>query len=233
MVSVLHQDGPELVPALRAAYTAMTRHGQDDLLALRGLPADLDEKTLQKINALPERLVEIAGRKDESQVEEARAARMLAVLIGVIEADVLAGVKVVSATANYDKSLPTAVLDGKWDTEDVATGWQHVLNKPGTIILDLGTEKTVTAVRVWNYNGQGQRDRGWKEVDVFVSKSRTDLTPEFSGIIPRAPGANDQPDFSIVLPVDQVNGRYVILKARSLWSPSTFAGLSEIQVIGY
>ena len=94
-------------------------------------------------------------------------------------------------------------------------------------------------MRVWNYNGSGQRDRGWKEVDVFVSNSRTDLTPEISGIIPRAPGAvvppgaPAPPDFSILLPVDQVQGRYVILKARSLWAPSSFAGLAEIQVIGY
>ena len=85
----------------------------------------------------------------------------------------------------------------------------------------------------WNYNGSGQRDRGWKEIDIFVANSRTDLTPEISGIVPRAPGANLQPDFSIVLPVDQVRGRYVILKAKSLWSPSNFAGLAEIQVIGY
>jgi hypothetical protein len=113
------------------------------------------------------------------------------------------------------------------------------LGKPGTIILDLGSEKTVTAIRVWNYNGSGQRDRGWKEVDVFVANSRTDLTPETSGIIPRAPGtvvaagAPPHPDFSIQLPVDQVQGRYVILKAKSLWVPSSFAGLAEIQVIGY
>ena len=88
-------------------------------------------------------------------------------------------------------------------------------------------------MRVWNYNGSGQRDRGWKEDDVFVSNSRTDLIPEASGTIPRAPGANDTPDFSIQLPVDQVRGRYVILKAKSLWAPSNFAGLSEVQVIGY
>ena len=163
----------------------------------------------------------------------AAAARRLAVLIGVFEPAVLQGGKVAAAVGQLEDSSASAVIDGKWDAEDLKTGWRHSLAKPGTIILDLGSEKTVAAVRVWNYNGGGQRDRGWKEVEVFVSNSRTDLTPEASGVIPRAPGANDTPDFSIQLPVDQVRGRYVILKAKSLWAPSNFAGLSEVQVIGY
>ena len=233
LLSTLHIDGPELEPALRAAFTAMSRHGQDDLIALRGLPGEVDAATAQLLAKLPTRLSEVASRTDKMQTTTARAARMLAVLIGAIEPALLEGVKVASSVGEYQESSHSAVLDGKWDAGDPMTGWQHPLGKPGTIVLDLGSEKTVTAVRVWNYNGDGQRDRGWKEVDVFVANSRTDLTPDISGTIPQAPGANDQPDFSILLPVDQVAGRYVILKARSLWSPSGFAGLAEIQVIGY
>ena len=239
LLKSLHTDGPELEPALRAAYTAMSLHGQDDLVALRGLPANVDQATAELLIKLPGRLVEVAARKEPEQAATATAARVLAVMIGAIEPAPLAGVKVAFSVGQYDDSPATAVVDGKWDAEDLMTGWRHSLEKPGTIILDLGTEKTVTAVRVWNYNGSGQRDRGWKEVDVFVSNSRTDLTPEISGIIPRAPGAvvppgaPAPPDFSILLPVDQVQGRYVILKARSLWAPSSFAGLAEIQVIGY
>jgi hypothetical protein len=211
----------------------MSRHGQDDLVALRGLPSEVDATTVELLAKLPGRLSEVASRKDKEQAASARAAKKLAVLIGTIEPAPLEGIKVASSVGVYEKSSHSAVLDGKWDAEDPMTGWQHPLGKPGTIILDLGTEKTVTAVRVWNYNGGGQRDRGWKDVDVFVANSRTDLTPEISGTIPRAPGASDQPDFSILLPVDQVTGRYVILKAKSLWAPSSFAGLAEIQVIGY
>ena len=233
LLATLHQDGPELESALRAAFTAMSRHGQDDLVALRGLPSEVDETTVELLAKLPGRLSEVALRKDKEQAGAARAAKKLAVLIGTIEPAPLEGIKVASSVGVYAKSSHSAVLDGKWDAEDPMTGWQHPLGKPGTIILDLGSEKTVTAVRVWNYNGGGQRDRGWKDVDVFVANSRTDLTPEISGTIPRAPGASDQPDFSIVLPVDQVTGRYVILKAKSLWAPSSFAGLAEIQVIGY
>ena len=233
LLRLLHADGSELEPALRAAFTAMARHGQDDLVALRGLPADIDDATADLLAKLPERLTQVAARKGEEHAAAAAAARMLAVLIGASEPAVLQGVKVASSVGQLEDSSAAAVVDGKWDAEDLKTGWRHSLAKPGTIILDLGSEKTVVAVRVWNYNGGGQRDRGWKEVDVFVSNSRTDLTPEASGVIPRAPGANDTPDFSIQLPIDQVRGRYVILKAKSLWAPSNFAGLSEVQVIGY
>lgn len=233
LLPTLHADGPELEPALQAAYTAMSRHGQDDLVALRGFRGEVDAATSELLVKLPGRLTEVAARKDKKQAATARAARLLAVLVGAIQPAPLKGVKVASSIGQFDDGPATAVLDGKWDADDVKTGWRHPLGKPGAIVLDLGSEKTVTAVRVWNYNGSGQRDRGWKEVDVFVANSRTDLTPEISGIVPLAPGANLQPDFSIVLPVDQVRGRYVILKARSLWAPSSFAGLAEIQVIGY
>ena len=233
LLRLLHADGSELEPALRAAFTAMSRHGQDDLVALRGLPAGIDDATADLLAKLPERLTQVAARKGDEHAAAAAAARMLAVLVGVSEPAVLQGVKVAAAVGQLEDSSASAVIDGKWDAEDLKTGWRHSLAKPGTIILDLGSEKTVAAVRVWNYNGGGQRDRGWKEVEVFVSNSRTDLTPEASGVIPRAPGANDTPDFSIQLPVDQVRGRYVILKAKSLWAPSNFAGLSEVQVIGY
>lgn len=239
LLETLFTDGKELEPALRAAYTAMSRHGQDDLVALRGLPAQVDQATAELLIKLPVRLVELSALSKPEQATTARAAKRLAVLIGVIEPAAFVGVQVVSSVGQYDDSPAAAVVDGKWDAETLQSGWRHPLGKPGTIILDLGSEKTVTAIRVWNYNGSGQRDRGWKEVDVFVANSRTDLTPETSGIIPRAPGtvvaagAPPHPDFSIQLPVDQVQGRYVILKAKSLWVPSSFAGLAEIQVIGY
>ena len=239
LLETLFTDGKELEPALRAAYTAMSRHGQDDLVALRGLPGQVDQATAELLIKLPVRLVELSALSKPEQATTARAAKRLAVLIGVIEPAAFVGVQVVSSVGQYDDSPAAAVVDGKWDAETLESGWRHPLGKPGTIILDLGSEKTVTAIRVWNYNGSGQRDRGWKEVDVFVANSRTDLTPETSGIIPRAPGtvvaagAPPHPDFSIQLPVDQVQGRYVILKAKSLWVPSSFAGLAEIQVIGY
>lgn len=239
LLETLFTDGKELEPALRAAYTAMSRHGQDDLVALRGLPAQVDQATAELLIKLPGRLVELSALSKPEQATTARAAKRLAVLIGVIEPAAFVGVQVVSSVGQYDDSPAAAVVDGKWDADNLQSGWRHPLGKPGTIILDLGSEKTVTAIRVWNYNGSGQRDRGWKEVDVFVANSRTDLTPEASGIIPRAPGTvvaagtPPHPDFSIQLPVDQVQGRYVILKAKSLWVPSSFAGLAEIQVIGY
>lgn len=233
LLPVLHTDGAALEPALHAAHTAMTRHGQQDLVALRGLPGDVGSESRQLLARLPERLKQLAALTGEQQAAVAMAARGLAVVIGAIEPAPLKNVKVVSAVAEAEEGPAAAVLDGKWTSTEPATMWRHPLSKPGAIILDLGSERTVSAVRVWNFNQQGGAHRGWKQVDVFVSNSRSDLTPEISGVVPPAPGADDTPDFSTVFPVAQVRGRYVILKARSLWQNDAYSGLSEIQVIGY
>ncbi len=233
LLPVLHTDGPELEPALRAAHNTMTRHGQDELVALRGLPAVVSAENLVLLAKLPGRLVAVTGRKGDENAGVVSAARALAVMLGAIAPAPLVGLKVVSSVGEFEGSSAAAVLDGKWGAAEPMTMWRHPLGKPGTIILDLGAEKTVTAVRVWNYNGQGSGERGWKEIDVFVANARTDLEPEARGVVPPAPGSDEKPDFSISFPVAQVRGRYVILKSRSLWSASGYAGLSEIQVIGY
>ncbi|GIS57991.1 MAG: hypothetical protein CM1200mP2_02160 [Planctomycetaceae bacterium] len=121
--------------------------------------------------------------------------------------------------------------DGKWDAEDLKTGWRHSLAKPGTIILDLGSEKpsrrTCLELQRWWTAGS------WLEGSRSLCFQFRRPDPRGQRNFPRAPGANGTPDFSIQLPGDQVRGRYVILKAKSLWAPSNFAGLSEVQVIGY
>lgn len=233
LLPVLHADGAALEPALQAAHTAMTRHAQQDLVALRGLPGNIPAESQQLLARLPERLKQLAALTGDQQTAVANAARGLAVVVGVIEPGPLKNVKVVSAVAEAEEGPAAAVLDGKWTSTESTTMWRHPLGKPGTIILDLGSERTVSAVRVWNFNQQGGAHRGWKEVDVFVSNSRSDLTPESSGVVPPAPGADDTPDFSTVFPVELVRGRYVILKARSLWQSDAYSGLSEVQVIGY
>ena len=88
-------------------------------------------------------------------------------------------------------------------------------------------------MKIWNFNQQGGAYRGWKEAEVYVSETPTALRPVTTGIVLQAPGAADTPDYSTVIPVPAVRGRYVTLKARSLWNPNTYTGLSEVQVIGF
>ena len=233
LLPMLHADGVELEPALRAAYSVMRRHGQDDVVALRGLPAEVSEENVALLAGLPKRLEALAALKDKKQSAVVAAARGLAVLLGSLEPAALKGIKVVNAVGEYEDGKAVAVLDGKWIAAEPATIWRHPLGRPGTIILDLGAERTVTAIRIWNFNQAGGGHRGWKEIEIFVANSRTDLTPEFSGVVPPAPGADGTPDFSTTFPIAQVRGQYVILKAKSLWTSDSYSGLSEIQVIGY
>ncbi len=124
-------------------------------------------------------------------------------------------------------------MDGVWNSTDPATMWRHPAARRSTITLDLGETKTVAGVRLWNFNEPGGTHRGWKEVEVFVSDSPTALTPAASGIVPKAPGAADTPDYGTVIPTPFVRGRYVRLFAKSLWNPDNDTGLSEIQVLGF
>ena len=86
---------------------------------------------------------------------------------------------------------------------------------------------------MWNFNQPGGVHRGWKDVDVYVSNIKSELTPSSSGIIPPAPGVADPQDYSTVIPVGFVRGRYVKLKSQSVWRRDSHMGLSEIQGLGF
>ena len=127
----------------------------------------------------------------------------------------------------------SAVVDGVWNKTDYPTMWRHPVDRLGTIVLDLGEERVVEAVRIWNFNEPGGMHRGWKEVEVFVTSSPTALNKNAAGIVLPAPGAADTTDYSTTIPVPAVKGRYVTLQAKSVWRPDTYTGLSEVQVLGY
>ena len=111
--------------------------------------------------------------------------------------------------------------------------WRHPIRQRPTIELDLGAEKTVTGVRIWNFNEPAGMHRGWKDVDVFVGNSPTDLVHVARGIVPMAPGAAESPDYSTVVPVQFARGRYVRLLAKNQWRADVHTGLAEIQVLGF
>jgi hypothetical protein len=113
--------------------------------------------------------------------------------------------------------------------------WRHALDRPGAVVFDLGAERTVTAVRIWNYNAPNAAYRGWKEIEIYVSSSPSLLDPVAEGIVAMAPGAaaEELPDYSVTIPVPFARGRYVKLQAKSQWRPETVSGLTEVQFFGF
>ncbi|MBT6153712.1 MAG: DUF4457 domain-containing protein [Planctomycetaceae bacterium] len=227
----IFRDGPELVAALHAAYKGLVVHAQFDLPALRGIEATLNATQRQQLAELPARLTALIEQAPNDEV--AQAAKTLAIATRQMAGEPLRGVRVVSAGAESEAGKKEAVLDGVWNAIELETMWYHPIATPGTIILDLGEERTVVGVRVWNFNQPGGVHRGWKDVDVYVSNIKSELTPSSSGIIPPAPGVADPQDYSTVIPVGFVRGRYVKLKSQSVWRRDSHMGLSEIQVLGF
>lgn len=67
----------------------------------------------------------------------------------------------------------------------------------------------------------------------IVSDTPTALRPVSQGVLLPAPGIPDAHDYSQVMAVDFVRGRYVKLVCKAYLANSSHAGLSEVQVLGY
>ncbi|MBP87721.1 MAG: hypothetical protein CMJ64_13525 [Planctomycetaceae bacterium] len=231
MLPFLQQDGPELVPALRAAYQTVHRHKQYDLQARLGLDAALTAGQEQQLSHRLASLIALPVNEDTTEVIQ--AAKVLAYATRQLTPQPLENVQVRYAEAQADDGPATAVLDGVWNAVDLNTMWRHPVANTSTIVLDLGLARTVIAIRIWNFNQASGAQRGWREVDIFVSDSATEADSVARGIVPRAPGAADTPDYSTLVPVPFARGRYVRLQAKKLWASDTHTGLSEIQVLGF
>lgn len=229
----LYEDSVDLPAALQACAQAVRTHRQFDVVARRGIDGELTEVEERMLSELPARLDKIIARGSEAPAEIVDGAKILAVTTRQKAAAPLEGVKVLTFGGQVDDGKAAAVLDGVWNKLEYPTMWRHPIDRKGTIILDLGEERIVEGVRIWNFNETNGTHRGWKEVEVFVSSTETALTPVATGIVLPAPGLVDTPDYSSVIPVPSVRGRYVRLDAKSVWRPDTYMGLSEIQVLGY
>ncbi len=230
LLPLIETDGPELTAALGAARHAVTVHGQQDLLARRGLDGPLTDEQEAQLAALPERLQAII---DSGPAEAAQAAKILACTTQQIDPQPLEGVKVARAHSEEEDGPATAVLDGVWNSTELPTMWRHPIAQQSMIELDLGDSRTVTGVRIWNFNEPSYTYRGWKDVDVYVGDSPARMQLVSRGIVPQAPGAADTPDYSTLVPVDFANGRYVRLVGKTMWQPNTYTGLAEVQVLGF
>jgi len=230
------QESQVLSLVLDAMYHGLRVNRQYDLLSRRGLSTPLDDQQREQLGQLSDRLSQIASAQapDQEENRAGESARVLLTALGRLAPSPLPEVKLLRVNAELPDSPGAALLDGTWNSVEPATMWRYPAKEEGSVVLDLGTERTVTGVRIWNYNVAGQTNRGWKEVDVFVSDTDRALVPIASGIVPPAPGTGEEtPDYSTTIPVGYQRGRYVKLQAKSLWSdPEDYSGLAEVEVLG-
>lgn len=235
LLPTIYGDGPDLAAAISAAQHAVAVHHQSDLAARRGLPADLTPEQEQMLDGLGERLAALVAAESDPAAPSAAAAAAtrLAAATRALPPQPLTGVTVNRFVGEDPAGPAAAVLDGVWNVTDLGTMWRHPIDKQAEIVLDLGTERIVTGVRIWNYNEASVGYRGWKELQIYVSPTPALLSPAAEGVVAMAPGAAAAVDYSVLIEVPCVRGRYVKLQPRSFWQPNGPSGLAEVQVMGY
>ncbi|HZL86743.1 MAG TPA: discoidin domain-containing protein [Pirellulaceae bacterium] len=230
LLPILYDDSPLLRLGLQAAAHSAAVHGQYDLAAGGGLQPELKGADQELLGKLPARLNALSGG---GSGDVALAAQSLAVALRLSMPQPLTQIKVHAVSAELPEGPAAAALDGNWNSTDPKTMWRHPPEQPGMITLDLGQERTVVAVKLWNLNEPGGTSRGWKDVDIQVGKSDTELTSVARGIVPQAPGMTGSADYGTVISVPVVRCRYVRLQSASLWQAGGTSGLAEIQVLGF
>lgn len=231
----IYEDSPALPSALSAAYRAISVNHQHDILTRRGLELELTPQQDQQLNGLSERLQAIIanGAKHPEQADAAWAAERLAIAMRLMSPQAFSGVKVMRATAESPEGPAVAVLDKVWNSVDLKTMWRHPSKRLTTVVLDLGSERTVTGIRIWNCNEPNGTHRGWKDLEIYVSSDSSPTVPVAVGVVPPAPGVADTPDYGAILQVPFAKGRFVKLQLLSVWRDDGAAGLSEVEVLGY
>jgi hypothetical protein len=231
----IYEDTPALAAALSAAYRAITVNHQHDVLTRRGVEVEVTPAQDAQLTGLSDRLQAIiaAAAKRPELAEAAWSAQRLAIAMRLMSASTLPGAKIVRATADSPDSPAAAVLDGVWNSVDAKTMWLHPSKRLTTIVLDLGSERTVTGIRIWNCNELSGTHRGWKDVEIYVSNDTSPTVPAAIGVVPPAPGIAGTPDYGAILQVPFAKGRFVKLQLLSVWREDGIAGLSELQVLGY
>jgi hypothetical protein len=230
------EDSPALAAVLGAMLQAVVALDQTDLTARRNLDVALTSEDETRLAALPARVLKLAAVGEGIAPEVALQAKSLAVALALLPAEPLQGVKVLRSGSELPESPAAAVLDGVWNSTEPASMWCYPVTGRGTIMLDLGEERTVTGVRIWNLNTAAAATLGWREVRIMVSSDPSEVRKPRSGLLPAAPGAAATPDYGVVIPTGFQRGRYVEIRANSLLTTPTGegnSGLAEIQVLGF
>ena len=232
LLPILFRDGSELAATISACTHSVLVHHQHDLLEWRALSESISDSQTQQLHQLSERLKTLQALPADQQATS-DAARQMAIALRMIAPEPISGIQILDATQTDPSVKPAALLDGVWNTIDPATMWWTPVSQNGFVVLDLGSSKTVTGIRIWNMNESGAGYRGWKDVEIYVSDTQTALRPVSQGNLLPAPGVADPLDYSQVIPVNFAKGRYVKLACKEYLAQSSHAGLTEIQILGY
>ncbi len=232
LMPVLFRDGSELAATISACTHSVLVHHQHDLLEWRALSESISDSQSQQLNQLSDRLKTLQALPADQQATS-DAARQLAIALRMIAPEPISGVQILDATQTDASVKPAALLDGVWNSIDPTTMWWTPVSQNGFVVLDLGSSKTVTGIRIWNLNESGAGYRGWKDVEIYVSDTQTALRPVSRGNLLPAPGVADPLDYSQVIPVNFARGRYVKLACLEYLAQSSHAGITEIQILGY
>lgn len=232
LLPILFRDGSELAATISACTHSVLVNHQHDLLEWRALSETISDSQTQQLNQLSERLKTLqALPADQQGISD--AARQLAIALRMITPDPISGVQILDATQTDPSVKPAALLDGVWNSIDPTTMWWTPVSQNGFVVLDLGSSRTVTGVRIWNLNESGAGYRGWKDLEIYVSDTQTALRPVSQGNLLPAPGVAEPLDYSQVISVNFAKGRYVKLACKEYLAQSSHAGLTEIQILGY
>jgi len=234
LLPLVSDSGPVSAAALAAITHAVQALDQTDLVARRSLDATLTTEDQKNLGELPSRLLKLSAGGEGIAPEVQQQAKALAAAVHLINPEPLKGVAILRTGSAVPESPATAAVDGVWNSIDPATMWCYPATGRGTILLDLGSERTVTGVRIWNLNTANAATLGWKEVRVIVSSDPSEVRSPKLGQVPPAPATANSTDYSVLIPVGVQRGRYVEIAAISLWGTAEGnSGLAEIQVLGF
>ena len=219
---------------LRAAAHAALIHQQQDLVARRGLPP-LNAAEEASLSTLLGQLDQWTAATPTTPVPEQilPEARRLATILGRLVAPPLTGLKIARVESELTDSPAAALLDGVWNSVEPKSMWRYPIAQRGVVLIDLGQERLVTGVRIWNLNETSGAARGWKEMELFVSENPAELMPITTAVLPTAPGIAQPTDYGTTLAVPPTRARYIRLQAKSTWTADVHSGLSEVQVLGW
>ncbi|MCA9218636.1 MAG: hypothetical protein KDB27_36455, partial [Planctomycetales bacterium] len=97
---------------------------------------------------------------------------------------------------------------------------------PVTIRYDLGNEFSVNELWLWQYNAEGETDRGMKDFDIVFRNTNGNVVSEIAAATVGIANAGNLPA-SYFCPVAE-DVRYVELVIRENYGDTEFVGLSEI-----
>ncbi len=256
VVPVVLRDSPALASALQAATKVVCTNKQVDVLSRRGLGRELNPIDHSRLDQLPDRLRALtdpqtgpeAGPQTAVPLSVRQAAIALSVAIRLKQPQPLSEVTIHSVSGESPQCPASNLLDGEFAATAVGDQWwDRDSQSLPWVVFDLGSRRSVAAVRIGNVNHPDSLNQGLRDVAVYVGDSPGQLRQLVQGTIQRGTGQPQQAsqrlpnqssnslaaDSRTVLPVPLFRGRYLRIQALSTWDGRPEGGLCEVQVLGF